>query len=215
MTAGAFGGIYLNEKFFNTKEEIVLPTPTPNPNPTPDPILPDIVDQVQTVSIEEVSKILEPASELITAKYYYTEASTYQNFKKAFDKYKVPFTTDEAVFTYDGIISVGVELSEIEINVDNEKQIITIKLPSVKEMHNEVDHDSFDVPYTKDSPFTKTNMKDYTTLIAELKKAKSEEVMKNKEFIAYAKDNTTKVLEAFLKASPSTTDYEVKFKWSK
>lgn len=208
----AIGGIYVKDTFFS-EDVIVLPSPTPNPDEDKPGLLDEVIEQVQTVTMEEVQQILEPASELITAKYYYTEASTYEKHKNLFDKYKIPFTTDKAVFTYDGVISVGIDLSKVEIRIDNEKMKISVYLPPLEETHHEIDHNSFEVPYEKDSPFTKTSMKDYTNLIDALKKEKSEEVMDNKSFINYAKDNTVKVLEAFLTAASATAEYEVNIAW--
>ncbi len=212
VAAGAFGGIYVKDTFFS-EEVIVLPSPTPNLDEDKPGLLDEVIEQVQTVTMEEVQQILEPASELITAKYYYTEASTYENHKNLLDKYKIPFTTDKAVFTYDGEISVGIDLSKVVINIDNEKMTISVILPPLEEKHHEIDHNSFEVPYEKDSPFTKTGMKDYTNLIDVLKKEKSEEVMHNKNFIKFAKENTIEVLEAFLNAASATTDYEVNISW--
>lgn len=208
----AIGGIYVKDTFFS-EDVIVLPSPTPNPDEDKPGLLDEVIEQVQTVTMEEVQQILEPANELITAKYYYTEASTYENHKNLFDKYKIPFTTDEAVFTYDGVISMGIDLSKVEININNDKMKISVLLPSLEETHHEIDHNSFEVPYEKDSPFTKTSMKDYTNLIDALKKEKSEEVMGNKNFINFAKDNTIKVLEAFLTAASATADYEINITW--
>ena len=210
--AVTLGGIYVKDTFF-FEDVIVLPSPTPNPDEDSPGLFDDVIVQVQTVTMEEVQQILEPASELITAKYYYTEASTYENHKNLFDKYKIPFTTDMAVFTYDGVISVGIDLAKIEINIDNEKMKILVLLPPLEETHHEIDHSSFEVPYEKDSPFTKTSMKDYTDLIEVLKQEKSAEVMDKKNFINYAKENTVDVLEAFLKASSATSDYDVKISW--
>ena len=211
IAASALGGIYVYENYLSPKDVIVIENPDPTPEPST--ILSDVIDEVQTVSIEEVQKILEPASELITAKYYYTEASTYENYQKALKKYKIPFTTDKTVFTYDGVISVGIELSEIEIDINNDDRIISIVLPPLEEKHNEIFNDSFDVPYEQNSPFTKTDMKNYTDLFDALQKAKSQEVMENKSFISHAKDSTINTLEAFLKTSSLTDEYELKFSW--
>ena len=56
-------------------------------------------------------------------------------------------------------------------------------------------------------------MKNLTDLIDALKKAKVKEVMNDKDFIAYAKNSTVDVLEAFLKASSLTSEYELSFPW--
>ena len=212
IAVGAFGGIYINDNFFPSEEVIVIPTP----EVTPESILSEVIQEKQTVSMDEVRKILEPASELITAKYYYTEASTYENykeFKKIFEKHKIPFTTDKTVFTYDGVISVGIDLSKVEISIDENKNTIHVILPPLEKKHNEIDHNSFQVPYSSDSPFTKTDMKDYTDLLDTLSNEKAEEVMNNTEFINFAKSSTETVLEAFLKTSSLTNEYELEFSW--
>ena len=62
------------------------------------------------LTISTVEKIIKPASDLITSKYIYKDADSYENYKNLFGK-RVPFTTDKVVFTYKGTVSVGIDLS--------------------------------------------------------------------------------------------------------
>lgn len=169
-----------------------------------------IVEENYTLSIGTVEEVISPASELITAKYYYTDADTYENYKELFGK-KVPFTTDKVVFTYDGMISVGIELTDVEYQIDNENQKITIKLPELTVKANEIDEDSFEFPYVSDSIFNTTEMGDYVDLIGTLEKEKEKDLLANTEFMDGALENTKTVLKSFLTTADATKDYEVVF----
>lgn len=169
-----------------------------------------IAEENYTLSIGTVEEVLSPASDLITAKYYYTDADTYENYKELFGK-KVPFTTDKVVFTYDGVISIGIELADVEYQIDNENQKITIKLPELTVKANEINEDSFEFPYISDSIFNATEMVDYVDLIGTLEKEKEKDLLVNTEFMEGALENTKTVLESFLTANDATKNYEVVF----
>lgn len=163
------------------------------------------------LTISTVEKIIKPASDLITSKYIYKDADTYENYKNLFGK-RVPFTTDKVVFTYKGTISVGINLSEVKYEIDNKNQTISIKLPETVIKSNEIDNSSFEYPFEADSVFNTTGMNDYTELLATLKEKKEEEVKGDTEFMYTARQNTTNILKEFLTASDVTKDYTVIFK---
>ena len=164
-----------------------------------------------TLTISNVKKVLKPASDLVTIKYCYTDADTYENAKKFFGK-KIPFTTDRVVFTYDGTVSVGVNLAEVGYEIDNENKTIDITLPKLGIIANEIDTSSFEFPFMSDSIFNATDMSDYVELVDQLKKAKGEEVLNDTEFMNFAKEKTQKVLKSFLTSAEDTKQYKVNFK---
>lgn len=170
-----------------------------------------ITDGNYTLTISNVKEVLKPASDLISTKYYYTDADTYENYKELFGK-RVPFTTDKVVFIYDGIISVGIDLVEVDYEINNDNKVIVITLPKIKILSNEIDADSFEFPYMSDSIFNTTQMDDYTGLISKLKTEKAEELMENSVFMDEAMENTKAVLEQFLIVSETTKEYMVIFK---
>lgn len=163
------------------------------------------------LTISKVEEILKSASDLVSMKYCYKDADTYENYKQIFGK-KLPFTTDKVVFTYEGVVSVGIDLSTVTYEINNEDKVITITLPEVAVLSNEIDASSFEIPYESDSIFNSTGLGDYTELIDGLKKNKEEQVKKNTELMTSAKESTENVLKGFLTASESTKDYTVKFK---
>lgn len=179
------------------------------------PIITNIDDTVSgdnyTLTISNVKKVLKPASDLVTIKYCYTDADTYENAKKIFGK-KIPLTTDRVVFTYDGTVSVGVNLAEVDYEIDNENKTIDITLPKLGIIANEIDTSSFEFPFMSDSIFNATDMSDYVELVDQLKKAKAEKVLNDTEFMDSAKEKTQKVLKSFLTSAEDTKQYQVNFK---
>lgn len=169
-----------------------------------------ILENNYKLTISTVEKIVKPASDLITSKYIYKDADTYENYKQLFGK-KVPFTTDKVVFTYKGTVSVGIDLSEVKYDIDNENKTIGIKLPEIEILSNEIDGSSFEYPLESDSVFNSTGMSDYTELLVILKEKKAEEVKSDTEFMDTARQNTENVLEDFLTVSDATEDYTVIF----
>lgn len=164
------------------------------------------------LTISNVEKVLKPASDLVTIRYCYTDADTYENTKEFFGK-KLPFTTDKVVFTYDGVISAGIDFSAVQYDIDNDSKVIHITLPEPGIISNEIDESSFKFPYISDSVFNSTDMSDYIELIDQLKKEKAQKVLKDTEFMNSAKENTEKVLKGFLTSSDKTKDYTVSFKY--
>lgn len=169
-----------------------------------------ITEENYTLTISNVQKILQPASDLISTKYYYTDADTYENYKELFGK-RIPFTTDKVVFTYDGVISVGIDLSAVSYEIDNENQRITITLPEIKILSNEIDESSFEFPYMSNSVFNATEMDDYVELIARLKQEKAVGLFEDAEFMNAALANTKEILKNFLTLADATKEYEVVF----
>lgn len=167
-----------------------------------------LLDRPPEPTIIKISETLEPASDLISTKYYYTDAEIYEDYKELFGM-KLPFTTDKSIFVYDGVISVGIDLSQVEYAVDNESKTITMTLPEIKILANEIDQDSFEFPYVSNSVFNQNEIPGFTKLLAELKELNAEKLLQNTEFMTTVRMNTELVLRSFLTASDVTADYRV------
>lgn len=125
------------------------------------------------ITEDQVRTSIEPAEELVTQNYRYTSADTYKKYYDI-EGWTVPFTTDESVFTYEGVIKAGINFADIGISVDNDAQIITVELPEPYIISHEIDENSFQVYDVKDSVFTETDLPEYASLIAELKQKRED-----------------------------------------
>lgn len=163
------------------------------------------------ITVSNVKKIISPASELTSTKYYYKDADSFEDSKMFMDM-KMPFTTNKVVFTYEGVINIGIDLSAVSITeIDNKNQRITIKMPDVKILSHEVDMSSFEVPFEDYSIFNETEMEDYTQLIEEIKKNKEEKISSDPEIMESTRENAENVIRSFLKTAEMTKDYNVIF----
>lgn len=170
-----------------------------------------IAEDNYILSISTIEKIIKPASNLITTKYNYKDADTYENYNKVFGK-RIPLTTSKIVFTYKGTVSVGIDLSEVKYSIDNKDKSISINLPKLGVIANEIDDSSFEYPFESNSIFNPTEMSEFTELRQQLKDKHAEEVMNDTKFMNTATENTKNVLRDFLTMSSETKYYTVIFK---
>lgn len=169
-------------------------------------------DVKTTVTTEQLQSIVKEASDLTTLKYYYKDACS-QVSAKEFDKLNIqlPFTTSKVVFTYKGCIKLGVDLSQVLYDIDNENKMITITLPDVEVTGNEIYEDSFVVVDEEESVFNPQNLDDYASLIAGLKEDKQKEVMADSNIIDEVESETKEVIKDFITSAPEAADYTVEF----
>ena len=171
----------------------------------------DSVEEKSTLDVKTIEEILQPAGDLITQRYYYTDMDTFESYKELLGA-KIPLTTDKVVFTYKGAISAGIVLSKVEFAVDEEEKTVTVTLPDIFIVSNEIFEDEFKAYEIKNSIFTETKFTDYALLLGGMKSKKAEELMKNQKFRDEARKEAENVISAFLKNAAVSKDYKIIFK---
>lgn len=171
----------------------------------------DSVEEKSTLDVKTIEEILQPAGDLITQRYYYTDMDTFESYKELLGA-KIPLTTDKVVFTYKGAISAGIVLSKVEFAVDEEEKTVTVTLPDIFIVSNEIFEDEFKAYEIKNSIFTETKFTDYALLLGSMKSKKAEELMKNQKFRDEARKEAENVISAFLKNAAVSKDYKIIFK---
>lgn len=171
----------------------------------------DSVEEKRTLDVKTIEEILQPAGDLITQRYYYTDMDTFESYKELLGA-KIPLTTDKVVFTFKGAISAGIVLSKVEFAVDEEEKTVTVTLPDIFIVSNEIFEDEFKAYEIKNSIFTETKFTDYALLLGSMKSKKAEELMKNQKFRDEARKEAENVISAFLKNATVSKDYKIVFK---
>lgn len=171
----------------------------------------DSVEEKSTLDVKTIEEILQPAGDLITQRYYYTDMDTFESYKELLGA-KIPLTTDKVVFTFKGAISAGIVLSKVEFAVDEEEKTVTVTLPDIFIVSNEIFEDEFKAYEIKNSIFTETKFTDYALLLGSMKSKKAEELMKNQKFRDEARKEAENVISAFLKNATVSKDYKIVFK---
>lgn len=168
------------------------------------------VTEHHDLRVETVETVLEKASELTALKYNYKNIAEFENTKKAFGT-DIPFTTNQYLYTYSGIVNMGVKLSDVKYEIDNDKKIIKINLPPVRVLSHEIDESSYKFYSVKDSIFNDNEPEDFTRQRDTEKKEIEMQIRDDKDFMANVKDHVEDVIKAFLTASDSTKSYKVEF----
>lgn len=171
----------------------------------------EMVTEVVTIRQETLEELFKPASELVTYKYYYTAAADMEKFKELFG-YKIPGTTERTVFTYDGTVSAGIDLSKLSYDsIDNEKKTIVITLPAPEIFSHELDTGSFSYYDVTSSLFTAITPEELTDKLDELKLKETAKLYRDDDFFDSVSENAENVLRELLTMNSDTADFTVTF----
>lgn len=165
----------------------------------------------ETFTVQELENMIESVSELITEKYHYREVGKDEKEGTKVGKLTVPGTAELTLIIYSGTISAGIDVSEIECDIDQEKKSITITMPEPKIVAHEIDESSIESYDVKSAVFSKKSYQDYAEKIAEFKETKIEELTEDGTFFDSVKEGAQETLTTLLTASALTKDYEIVF----
>ncbi len=175
-----------------------------------------LVKEVTTVDVEILKELVQPASELVSLKYFYTGMTTYSKDKEAelfgMD-FTFPFSEKEMICSYDGKIGVGIEIDKIEYDINNERMVIKVKVPAPQILYHELDNSSFKCYDSKKGLFTTFNMMDYNKAQQQMKDEAVEKLNNNAEYWRQAKAQIETIITGFLTASGELNDYKILYEW--
>ena len=166
------------------------------------------------ITVKTLKEYIAPASELITYKYFYTDAGTYEKSQTiGKTDIKIPFSTDKVVYTYSGTISAGIDVGDIKFAVDDKNMKITVAMPQPKILAHELDENSFQTYDVKNSVFTSSDLKDYADFSKSLKDTQEDKLMSNEVFWNNVKGNAEGVIRGLITANDEVDDYSLDFNW--
>lgn len=172
--------------------------------------LPSVGTREVSLTSDMVSEVIAPASQLLTTKYYYTNAETYRGSKQIGDA-TLPGTENVVIYTYSGTVSLGIDLSQTTYQVDNSTKTIRVTLPDVQIIANEIDQSSFEPEYESYSVLNPITLQDAYKSEDELKQEAADKVLANEELMQTALKNAQNVIRDFLTSADATKDYTVTF----
>ena len=158
-------------------------------------------DAAPVITSELLGQQLSSIRELSTVEYHC-------KFENQVDFYgwKVPFTTKSFIVAYDGLIKAGVDLSDVEIQVQGEK--ISISLPAPAILSHEIDEESIEVFDQTHNIFNPIEITDYTGFTADQKSALENKAIEN-GLLTAAAQRAEGAVEGLLSALPGLDGYTV------
>lgn len=159
--------------------------------------------------MEEVKEI----GELASVEYRYTNVGTLDASKKLFKtSIDIPGTKKSVVVSMDGILKVGIDVSEINIVGDDDSKTITVTMPKPRLLSNELIEDSIQVYDESSGAFSKITMNDSSAIRSQIK-TKAEENAGVNGVYDQASKNAQLIIQSMLESIPRLKEtYKIVFK---
>ena len=147
--------------------------------------------------------------ELATQSVYSKEVKITKDDRNVFGV-TVPFTESKYIYSYGVNIKAGYDFNKIKTNVHKNAKIIDVKLPEAKILSTELDLDSLEVYYEKESIFKNIDIETYNNDLKELETNAKESAVKN-GLLSKAEENAEKLITEFIGQSYNLKEYKIKF----
>lgn len=130
------------------------------------------------ISLSVIESEIRNIGELATVEYIFTDAARFSDSKQIKD-WNIPFTEKSFLMKWDGTIKAGINVENIDVSIDVEKQEIVIALPQAEILSYEVDESTVEVLDEKDNVFNSISVDDKVNFDTSTKEAMIERAVEN------------------------------------
>lgn len=166
------------------------------------------------ITSETVSASINSLKELVTKEYLYTNAGKYENHSQVSISsitVEVPLTKKSFTVVYDGRIKAGIDLSKVQINVNETLRSITVTLPHSEITSHEIFEDTVQRVDEKDALFNRNTIDDYNEFMARQKEDMEAKVRTN-GFLSGADKEAKEIIKSVLTLLPGMDTYRLTVK---
>ncbi|MBO4678925.1 MAG: DUF4230 domain-containing protein [Lachnospiraceae bacterium] len=155
-----------------------------------------------TINTQIIEDGLREMGTLITQEYYFTQLEEYTNT----EKFWIFDSTASFTYSYDGVVAAGIDCSKITVVKDDEKKIVTIKIPKAEITSVTIDNDSFKKYEEKNGLWNKVTTDKFNDSMAAFKdKAKENAISRG--LLKNADESAEKMILSFAKSVSTSDDY--------
>lgn len=156
-----------------------------------------------------ISLSFESIGELATQASYYTNVQVIEKDRKVFGIH-VPGTQSKSIFSYDGIIKVGYNFSEITMTVDDVEKTIKVVLPDPIIIANTPNYDSLKIYDESQSAFAPIRLEDTNQALQDMAEESAETAISNGIY-EDARANAEILITAMLASIADSQSYTIIF----
>ncbi|MDE5937320.1 MAG: DUF4230 domain-containing protein [Ruminococcus sp.] len=135
------------------------------------------------VSIDEVMSQIKAIDELATVEYLYTDSGKFEDKKQFEDGWlegvDIPLTSKSFIVRWDGRIKAGINISDVECDINEISKKITVIMPDAEILSHEVFEDSFETLDQTKNIFNPIEVDDVNKFIGESKSFMEERAVSN------------------------------------
>lgn len=168
----------------------------------------NVKDTPPVITRNQLEQQLSALSELVTAKYFYRNATRKEASKTWLWGWTLPFSDTSLLAAYDGTIKAGIDFKAIDVNVNERQHIITVTLPASKITDNNIPQETINVLEVKNNLFNEVTFNDYNQFISEEKKV-MEEMAIAQGLLQEANEEAKTIITAFLSQIPGMDTYKL------
>ena len=164
------------------------------------------VKETVTVNTEVIADGLREMGILITEEYYFTQVEEYTSTMKwAVFESEASFT-----YSYDGVVTAGIDCNNIDIQKNEENKVITIVIPAADILSVNIDYDSFQIYEEKNGLWNKVNLTSFNDSIKEFEDSAKKKALE-KDIISKADEGARKMIESFVNSVIDSDEYSVEY----
>lgn len=157
-----------------------------------------------------ITQQLQDIEELATLSYNYTKVGEFSNSLQ-FNGWDIPLTQKSFLITYDGQLKAGIKMDKIKVDVSNDN--ITVSIPDIEILSNEIDESSIEVYDESRNIFNPISVNDYATFATSQKEAVEAEAIEN-GLLSQAATKTQDTIKKYLNAIPGIEgNYQIDVKF--
>lgn len=157
-----------------------------------------------------ITQQLQDIEELATLSYNYTKVGEFSNSLQ-FNGWDIPLTQKSFLITYDGQLKAGIKMDKIKVDISNDN--ITVSIPDIEILSNEIDESSIEVYDESRNIFNPISVNDYATFATSQKEAVEAEAIEN-GLLSQAATKTQDTIKKYLNAIPGIEgNYQIDVKF--
>lgn len=161
-----------------------------------------------SVNTETIREGLSNMGLLITQEYYFTQVEKYTKEMKIF--YFIP-SLSEFMYSYDGAVMAGVDLTNATIQTDEDKKKIIVDLPESEIQSVTIDKSTFKIYSEQESLWNPLKLEDYNISLVEFEETAKQKAL-DSGIIERSDKQARSIVMEFIGSLPNTTGYTVVFK---
>lgn len=167
----------------------------------------EIVKEEKKLSGDNIEAGLVNVGKLCTEEYHFTHVENFEKAKEVWGR-EIGVTKTQYIYALDGVISAGVDFSEIDVDVDDDNKVIYVNIPKACIAYCDVDNKSLRVYSEKQGWFNEYNIEDVVSSLEDLEESEMDKAIKN-GILDDANAQAEMLVTIFIQSLPNTEEYSV------
>ena len=186
--------------------------PEVTPRPTAEVVIRErevekIVEVEKKITAEMIRDGLQEMGLLVTEEYYFTEVVSFTSIKKWFSV-ELGITESSYLASYDGVVTAGIDFSQIEVTRDEDDGAVTVVLPKAEILSVDIDPESFELHSERTGVGNPLSVQDFNDSLVELERTARAKALE-RGLLEKADENARAVVRNFISGMLGPGQYSI------